>query len=158
MEIQKDVKGWGVDADIKIDPTYPMRKHVEGEHEGYNWERPPLQKVDIEVLRTNERINMPAVFGTSVPPSGLSGYIRRLAFKYGEGSFAHWIPLLVADRVNVVEGIIDDLKQGYVPNIFVERGIKAEWKYNKLGLLRKFVTGGAVAFVAFSFVYNRFKE
>lgn len=142
------IKGWGIDADPKNDPTYPMRKRVNDEHEGYNWERPPLQPVDIEVLHSNERPNVTAVFGTSMPPKSLSGMIRRYAFRYGEGSFGHWLPLLVADRVNVVEGIIEDLKSGHVPNIFAERGMKAQWKYDRKGFVQRVAVTAAVVTAA----------
>lgn len=135
------IKGWGVDADPKNDPTYPMKHRTDEEHDGYNWERPALQPVDVEVLHSNERPNVTAVFGNTVPPSGLSGMLRRFAFRYGEGSFNHWLPLLLADRINVVEGVIDDIKRGYVPNIFAEQGMKAEWKYNRKSVIKKFAVG-----------------
>ncbi|AHM60899.1 hypothetical protein D770_13225 [Flammeovirgaceae bacterium 311] len=147
-EDYKHIKGWGIDADPKNDPTYPIKKRTDDEHDGYSWDRPAQQPIDIEVLHSNERPNVTAVFGTSVPPSGLSGMIRRQAFKYGEGSFAHWIPLMLADRVNVVEGIVDDLMHAKVPNIFAEQGMKAEWKHNPMGLLQKFAIGTAIATAA----------
>ncbi|MDX5422075.1 MAG: hypothetical protein LPK07_15050 [Hymenobacteraceae bacterium] len=130
------VKGWGIDADPKNDPTYPMRKRENDDHKGYSWDRPPQQPVDIEVLHSNERPNITAVFGTSEPPKGLSGMIRRYAFQYGEGSFAHWLPLLLADRVNVVEGVLDDLGKGRFPNIWAEKGMNAKWKHDKKGVLQ----------------------
>ena len=46
------------------------------------------------------------------------------------------MPLVLADRIGVVEGIIDDLKHGIIPNIFAEKGWKAEWKYNRTGLIQ----------------------
>jgi hypothetical protein len=138
------IKGWGIDANPENDPTYPMKHRTDAEQEGYSWERPPQQSIDVEVLRSIERPNVSAVFGTSTPPSGLSGMIRRYAFKYSESSYGHWLPLLLADRVNVVEGIIDDLKRGHLPNIFAERGGKAEWKHNKKGLATKVLVGIAV--------------
>ncbi len=134
------IKGWGIDADPKNDPTYPMRNRSK-DTKGYNWDRPPLQPVDIEVLHSIERPNVTAVFGTSEPPSGLSGMIRRLAFKSSENSYGHWLPLILADRVNVVEGIIDDIKHGHFPNIFAEKGMNAEWKYNRKSLIQKVVIG-----------------
>lgn len=139
------INGWGIDADPKNDPTYPMRKRSEDNQEGYTWDRPPLQPVDIEVLHSIERPNVTAVFGTSAPPSGLSGSIRRFAFQYGESSYGHWLPLLLADRVNVVEGIIDDLKRGHFPNIWKERGMRAEWKHNKTGLFKSLAFTAAIA-------------
>jgi hypothetical protein len=42
----------------------------------------------------------------------------------------------VADRVNVIEGIIDDIKHGHFPNLIKERGWDAEWKYNKSGMIK----------------------
>jgi hypothetical protein len=131
------IKGWGVDSDPRNDPTYPMKNRNDGEHAGYGWERPPQQPITIEVLHSNERPNVTSVFGTSTPPSGLSGVIRRIAFKYSESSYGHWLPLMLADRVSVVEGILGDLKHGHVSNIFAERGWKAEWKHNRTSLVRR---------------------
>jgi len=141
----KDITGWGIDADPKNDPTYPIKKRTNEEHKGYTWERPPQQPATVEVLHSNERPNLTAVFGTPLPPSGLSGRIRRYAFKYSESSYMHWLPLILADRVNVVEGIVDDLKQGHIPNIFAERGWTAEWKYNRKSVIRKAITGALIA-------------
>lgn len=133
------IKGWGVDIDPKNDPTYPMKHRTDEEQKGYSWERPTQQPVNVEVLHSNERPNVSAVFGTSTPPSGLSGMIRRFAFRYSESSYGHWLPLLLADRVNVVEGIVDDLRRGHIPNIFAEKGWKAEWQHNRKGLITKVV-------------------
>lgn len=142
------IKGWGIDADPKNDPTYPIKHRTNEEHKGYSWDRPTQQPIDIEVLHSIERPNISAVFGTSVPPSGLSGMIRRFAFRYSENSYLHWLPLLLADRVNVVEGIVDDFAQGHVPNIFAEKGYVAEWKYDKTGLLTKMAVAAAVVAAA----------
>ena len=131
------VEGWGVDVNPKNDPTYPMKHRTDGEHAGYSWERPPQQPVNTEILRSIERPNVTSVFGTSTPPSGLSGVIRRIAFRYSESSYGHWLPLMLADRVSIVEGILDDLKHGHLPNVFAERGWKAEWRYNRTSLVRK---------------------
>jgi hypothetical protein len=153
----ENIKGWAIDADPENDPTYPIKHRTNEEHEGYDWNRPPQQPVNIEVLHSIERPNVTAVFGTSVPPSGLSGVIRRFAFKYGEGSYAHWLPLLLADRVNVVEGIFQDLKSGIIPNIFAERGIKAEWKYNKPSVIKKAAIGIALTAGAILYFKRRSK-
>lgn len=131
------IKGWGVDADPENEPTYPMKTYTGDDHERLNWDRPVQQPTTVEVLHSNERPGVTAVFGTAVPPSGLSGKMRRHAFKYSESSYGHWLPLLLADRVNVVEGIIDDLKKGYIPNILAEKGWKAAWRYNRNGMIKK---------------------
>jgi hypothetical protein len=142
----EQVTGWAVDADPSNDPTYPIKKRTNGEHAGYSWERPVQQPVDIEVLHSNERPNVSAVFGTSTPPSGLSGMLRRLAFRFSESSYGHWLPLMLADRIGMVEGILGDLRRGHVPNIFAELGWKAEWKHNRRNLLlRNLLRAGLVA-------------
>lgn len=145
------IKGWGIDADVDNDPTYPMRQRsdeekqsVEAEYNGYDWDRPPQQPINMEVLHSNERPNVSAVYGTSVPPSGLSGMIRRFAFRYSEGRFVHWLSLLLADRVNSVEGLVDDIAHGHVPNICAEKGMKAEWQYNQKAVIKKVVVTAAV--------------
>ena len=71
--------------------------------------------------------------------------IRRFAFRYSESTYAHWVPLVVADRIGVVEGIVDDLKQGHIPNIFAERGWQAEWKYNRDGMIKNIAIGVGIA-------------
>ncbi len=130
-----EIKGWGVDIDQKNDPTYPMKNRNDGEHAGYSWERPPQQPITVEVLHSNERPNVTSVFGTTTPPSGLSGRFRRFAFRYSESSYGHWLSLVLADRVGAVEGVLDDLKHGRIPNVFAERGWKAEWRHNRANLV-----------------------
>ncbi|MDF3077733.1 MAG: hypothetical protein K0S09_1622 [Sphingobacteriaceae bacterium] len=143
-EDYKNIPGWGIDADPNNNPTYPIKNRTNEEHKGYTWERPPQQPVDVEILHSNERPNVSAVFGTSSPPSGLSGMIRRFAFKHSENSYLHWLPLIMADRVNMVEGIIEDIAHGHIPNIYAERGWSAEMKYNKKEFLTKAVATAVI--------------
>ncbi|HKR00529.1 MAG TPA: hypothetical protein VJT09_07635 [Pyrinomonadaceae bacterium] len=149
------VKGWGVDANPDNDPTYPMKNRNNGEHAGYSWERPPQQPVDVEVLHSNERPNVSAAFGTSTPPSGLSGVLRRFAFNYSENSYGHWLPLMLADRVNMVEGVLEDLASGRVPNVFEELGWKAEWKHNRKSLVTRVAVGAVIATAAITYLRSR---
>jgi len=150
-----EINGRGVDADVKNDPTYPMKIRNDGEHAGYSWERPPQQPITVEVLHSNERPDVTAVFGTSTPPSGLSGVLRRLAFGYSESSYGHWLPLVLADRVGVVEGVLGDLKCGQVPNVFAERGWKAEWKHNRTSLVRRILVGVALVSAAVAYFSSK---
>jgi len=138
------INGWGIDADPRNEPTYPMKNYTGDDHQRLNWERPPLQTATVEVLQSTERPSLTAVFGTSSPPTGLSGVIRRYAFTFSESEYGHWLPLLLADRINVVEGIVDDLKRGHIPNIFAEKGWKADWKYNRKGLVQNVLVGVVV--------------
>ena len=152
------IKGWGIDADPKNDPTYPMKHRTNAEHEGYSWERPTQQPETIEVLRSIERPNTSAVFGTSSPPSGLSGRIRRYAFTHSESSYGHWLPLLLADRVNMVEGLIDDFKRGHIPNIFAEKGFKAEWQHDRAGFAQRALVTALVTTAIIGLFYRRNKS
>lgn len=126
----KNIPGWGMDIDIDNEPTYPMKNYTGDDHKRSNYERSEQQKVDVELLKSNERPQYSAVFGNTVPPSGLSGMIRRYAFKHSEDRYRHWIPLILADRVNAWEGIIEDIANGILPNVLAERGIKSELRYN----------------------------
>ncbi|RYF85451.1 MAG: hypothetical protein EON98_06530 [Chitinophagaceae bacterium] len=148
VEQPNDLPGWGIDADPENDPTYPMKHWNGADHQRIHYTRPPLQPIDVEVLHSNERPNVTAVFGTVSPPSGLSGQLRRFAFKYSEGTATHWMTLILADRINVVEGIVDDIKHGHFPNLIAERGWKAEWKYNREGVIKKVAVTAAIATVA----------
>lgn len=142
-ESYKHIEGWGMDADPENDPTYPMKNWTGADHDRLNYERAPQQAQREEILHSIERPGITRVFGTSAPPSGLSGSLRRYAFKFSEGSAAHWMTLILADRVNAVEGVLDDLSQGYIPNFFAERGWNAEWKYNRKGVIRNVAIGVA---------------
>ena len=148
----KHIKGWGIDADPENEPTYPMKNYNGDDHKRSNYTRPPLQTSDVEVLHSNERPGLSAVFGTVSPPSGLSGIIRRFAFKYSEESLKHWFALVLADRINVFEGMISDFAHGRIPNVITERGLKSEWKHNKSGILQKALVGAVSLAIVFLFM------
>jgi hypothetical protein len=145
----KDIPGWGMDADPRNNPTYPIKHYNGADYERLNYEKPEQQPITVEILQSIERPGLSRVFGTSTPPQGLSGAIRRYAFRYSESTYAHWVPLVMADRIGVVEGIIDDLKLGIVPNIFAEKGWNAEWKYNRKGLIKNVAAGLALTTALF---------
>jgi hypothetical protein len=128
--------GWGVDADPDNDPTYPYRERSGDDHSG-QWRRPARQEPEVELLHSIEHKLTPAVFGTSSPPKWISGWMRRLAFRWSESHWAHWMILLGADRVNMAEGLVEDLARGKLPNIPKEMGVPAEWRHNKTGLVKK---------------------
>jgi hypothetical protein len=138
------VPGWGVDVDRTNDPTYPMRDRSQDDSPGMNWRRPPLQTPTVEILQSVEHNRLPAVLGTSTPPSGLSGVIRRGAFRFSESQWAHWLLLLLADRINVVEGVIADLARGKVPNPYAEMGMASDLKHDRGAFLAKTATIVAV--------------
>lgn len=138
------IKGWGADLDRKNRPGVPMER-TPPRYTPADMPTPPAQEQRVEVLVSNERPGITQLHGSVQPPSGLSGMIRRAAFKYSENDLRHWLMLLGADRVNVVEGIVEDLAQGHVPNVLAEMGIKSEWQHNKAGLAKKAAIAGLAA-------------
>ncbi len=146
---QTSVKGWGVDLDAAQRPAVPM-EHTPPGGTGAHWEQPEPQFSGIRVFQSIERPAMTHVYGTSAPPRGISGRMRAYAYEFGEARLARWMTLLAADRVDVIEGLVDDLQRGKIPNIFAEMGLGAEWKYNKKALVRRALVGAsAVAAGAF---------
>lgn len=141
------IKGWGVDLDPKDRPAVPMERtppRLEvrpGE--------PEQQAQTVEILQSTERPRITPVFGTTVPPSGVSGGMRRLAFRYSENDLRRWMLLLAADRVNMVEGVVDDLRHGHVPNIYAEMGGRAELRHNPAGAAKKAAVLAGVLTVAY---------
>ena len=149
------IAGWGVDADTKNDPTYPYRDRSRDPGLRSDWERPPQQQPDVEILQSIEHKRLPAVFGTSTPPSWISGMIRRAAFRWSESNWIHWLMLMGADRVNVVEGIVQDLGRAKIPNIPGEMGIRAELKHNKAGFAKKVAIAVGVSAVIYALLKSR---
>ena len=145
----KNIPGWGMDADPENEPTYPMKNYTGDDHNRNEYERSVQQPESVEILKSNERPALTRVFGTSVPPSGLSGMIRRYAFKHSEDRYRHWIPMILADRINVVEGLLEDLSKGHIPNLVSERGWKVEWKYNPKGMIKKVAILSAIGAVLY---------
>ncbi len=143
-----EIRGWAEDSDPKARPAVPKERQPQ------RLDVPPgnleQQLIDIPVLVSIERPAMTRIFGTSTPPSGLSGMVRKLAFVYSEGDLRHWLLLLVADRVNVVEGVIDDVVHLRPPNVFKEMGWRAEFKFRPVRAVAKTIgvaaaLGGALA-------------
>jgi hypothetical protein len=151
----KNIPGWGMDADPENEPTYPMKNYTGDDHNRLDYERSEQQPETVEILMSNERPAITRVFGTSTPPTGLSGAIRRYAFKHSEDRYRHWIPLILADRINVYEGLIEDFKKGKVPNIIAEKGWKSELKHNPGGAAKSVFITVLVTTAVFTYLLKR---
>lgn len=154
-----DIPGWGSDIDRGKRPAFAMELAPD-EHQGHDHQHaaPAQQQRDMEVLVSNERPHITPLFGTGPQPSGLSGAIRRFAFRFTENDIRHFMLLLLADRINVAEGIGDDISKGRVPNVLAEMGIKAEWEHNRAGLIRKAAVAGAVTGIAWYLLQRRARD
>ena len=116
------IPGWGADLDPANRPAVPMEHHPP-RLPGLHWDLPAEQLSDVEVLHSIERPSITPVYGTSCPPSGLSGWIRRRAFRHSENNVRHWMMLLMADRVNVVEGLLHDTRKSRRVHAFAVVGV-----------------------------------
>lgn len=139
------IPGWGVDRDRNSRPAVPMER-MPPRLEGVHWTQPAQQPQTVEVLCSTERDStLTPVFGTTLPPKGASGSLRRAAFRFSENDLRHWLILLLADRTDMVEGVIDDLRRGHVPNLVAEMGLAAAWKHDRPRLLRKMAWAAGTA-------------
>jgi len=130
------IPGWGADRRREDRPAVPMERtppRLESPPAGL----PPPQRRSVEVLHSTERPGLTPVYGTTVPPAGLSGVLRRHAYGWSENDLRRWLTLLAADRVDVLEGVLDDLRRGHVPNVYAEMGGRAELRHNPAGAARK---------------------
>jgi len=140
-----DIPGWGADLDPADRPAVPKIR-MPARLPGLHWEEPEVQPPSVEVLLSTERFGkMTPLFGSTVPPSGISGFLRRLAFRFSENDLRHWLVLLAADRTNMVEGVIDDLAHGHVPNLVDEMGLRSAWKYDRERTAKKLAAAAGVA-------------
>ena len=141
VDLSHRIPGWGSDLDPARRPGVPRDKAPEiGRETLY----PPIeQQVPVvRIHKSTEHARLTPVFGTTCPPSGLSGRLRNVAYRFSEGRMAHWMLLMLADRVDVAEGLGRDLAQGQVPDLVRETGMATEWRYNRAGLARKALVAG----------------
>ncbi|RYZ13061.1 MAG: hypothetical protein EOO24_01255 [Comamonadaceae bacterium] len=134
------IHGWGADLDRKNRPAVPMERTPPRLPNGMP-DRPAQQHVHVEVLHSTERPGITPIFGSTYPPSGLNGRLRRLAFRFSENDIRHWLVLLFADRVQMGEALVDDLAHGRVPNLYAEMGGPAEVRHNPVGAAGKAALG-----------------
>lgn len=106
---RSQIPGWGADLDRRNRPAVPMEQSPR--EDDAHWDVPEAQTPTVEILHSIERPGLTPVFGTACPPSGLSGKLRRIAFRRSENDIRHWMMLLMADRVNVIEGLLDDARR-----------------------------------------------
>ena len=151
---REDLVGWGVDADPANRPAVP-KERTPPRLPKLDWDQPPAQVARVKVFHSTERPGITPVFGTSTPPSGISGKLREVAFRFSENDIRHWLILLMADRVNVGEGLLSDLAHGHIPNIFAEMGGRAEWRYNRAGFVKKAAVAAALVATAVYLVRRR---
>lgn len=103
------------------------RERFEPTAAGARWELPERQPEERPRERSIEHAMLTPVFGTTCPTRGLSGAVRRLAYaRYSEGRAAHWLLLLAADRVDVVESAVRSWGTAQPDVAFIPSGLRGE--------------------------------
>jgi hypothetical protein len=125
-ELRARIPGWGVDLDPKDRPSVPQERFDLGAT-GAHWEFPERQPEKQPRERSIEHKFLTPVFGTSTPPKGVSGVIRRFAYKYSEARAAHWLILIAADRVDALEAHVGSFLTTRPDNPITETGVLSEF-------------------------------
>ncbi|MCW2516490.1 MAG: hypothetical protein JWR11_5532 [Mycobacterium sp.] len=126
-ELRARIPGWGADLNKEDRPSVPKLKFLET---GAHWDFPERQPEKWPRERSVEHRFLTPVFGTAQPLRGLSGAMRKFAYKFSEGRAAHWMILLYADRVDAGEHHLRSLASLRPDNPITESGIKAEFTHN----------------------------
>src|SRR5688572_25437713 len=131
-QLRARIPGWGVDLDPKDRPSVPKLQFQE-DLTGAHWEFPDRQPEKWPRERSIEHKFLTPVFGTSCPPKGLSGMLRKLASrKYSEGRAAHWLILIAADRVDAWENLLRSFATLHPDNPITETVVRSD--FSRLGV------------------------
>ncbi|WP_309105687.1 hypothetical protein [Arthrobacter sp.] len=124
-ELRATILGWGVDLDPLDRPAVPRERMdlVSGAH----WDFPDRQEEKQPRERSIEHKILPPVFGTSCPPKGFSGAVRKYAYRYSEGRAAHWLLLLAGDRIDAWESHLRSFVSMRPDNPVTETGVLSEF-------------------------------
>lgn len=124
-ELRARIPGWGADLDPADRPSVPKERTdlVTGAH----WDFPERQPEQQPRERSIEHQFVTPVFGTSVPLKGVSGAMRRYAYRYGEARAAHWLILIAADRVDAGGAHLRSFLTLHPDNPVTESGVLSEF-------------------------------
>jgi hypothetical protein len=126
------IPGWGADLDPADRPSVPrldFREDLTGAH----WEFPERQPEKWPRERSIEHAFLTPVFGTAQPPKGLAGVIRKYSYaRYSEGRAAHWLLLVLADRVDAWENHLKSFATLHPDNPITETGVLSEFSHHGL--------------------------
>lgn len=127
-ELRARIPGWGADLDPANRPSYP-KERFDRDATGAHWEMPDRQPGGAGRERSIEHEMLPPVFGTAQPLHGLSGAIRRLAYaRFSEGRAAHWLLLVLGDRVEATGAHVRSLASRHPDNPITQTGVLSEFR------------------------------
>jgi hypothetical protein len=113
----RQVRGWGVDLHHR--PMFP--RELQSDVQTARGEVRDWQVPQEKIHNSIEHPNLTPVFGTSCPPKGLSGRMRDYAYQYSEGTNRHWLTLILADRVDMIESLFSGVIEGKPDNWVAEK-------------------------------------
>ena len=124
-ELRARIPGWGADLDPADRPSYPRLQYPADT--GAHWDFPERQPGSAGREHSIEHAFVTPVFGTAQPLHGLSGAIRRLAYvRFSEGRLAHWVLLILGDRVDAWGSHLRSFATLHPDNPITETGVRAE--------------------------------
>jgi hypothetical protein len=97
-----DVPGWGVDADPTTRPGVPAEVEPPRPSGTPSYAAPAQQATTPRPLIGQGR-SLTKVYATDVTPRGVSGALRRVAYRIPDYKARRWLLLLAADRVDALE-------------------------------------------------------
>jgi hypothetical protein len=124
-ELRARIPGWGVDLDPADRPSVPRERYAP-EETGAHWDFPDRQPELLPRERSIEHGMLTPVFGTVVPLHGISGAIRRYAYRYSEGRAAHWLLLIAGDRADAITSHLKSFATRRPDNPITETGVLSE--------------------------------
>jgi hypothetical protein len=131
-QLRARVPGWGADLDPKDRPAVPKLQYQD-DLSGAHWEFPERQPEKWPRERSIEHKFLTPVFGTAQPPKGLSGVIRKFSYaRYSEGRAAHWLLLILADRVDAWESHLRSFATLRPDNPITQTGVRSELTHHGL--------------------------
>ncbi|MER1995109.1 MAG: hypothetical protein ABTA24_01240 [Arthrobacter sp.] len=127
-ELRARIPGWGADLNPLDRPSVPKLQFDPG-RTGAHWDFPEQQDETYPRERSIEHERLTPVFGTAVPLKGVSGVMRRYAYRrYSEARAAHWLILLAADRVDAFGAHMKSLATLRPDNPITETGVLSEFR------------------------------
>jgi hypothetical protein len=131
-QLRARIPGWGADLDPRDRPSVPQERFDPGVT-GAHWDFPDRQPETWPRQRSIEHKFLTPVFGTSCPPKGVSGAIRKYAYgSFSEGRAAHWLLLMAADRVDALESHLRSFLTLHPDNPVTETGVLSEFSHHPI--------------------------
>ena len=134
-QLRARIPGWGADLDPADRPSHPKLRYAP-ESTGAHWRFPDRQPGGEGRERSIEHAFVTPVFGTAQPLHGLSGMIRRLAYRrYSEARLRHWLLLIAGDRVDAWGSHLRSFAMLHPDNPVTQTGVLSE--FSTKGALRR---------------------